>query len=69
MEESSTYQLIMERGARKHLIQAILEQDRLKFGDPKADQLATLQGINDLDRLDELHRRSVTATTWDELLA
>ena len=69
MEESSTYQLIEERGARKVLTQAILKHGRLKCGEPKADQLTTLQGIEDLDRLEELHRRSVTATTWEELLS
>ena len=69
MEESSTYQLIMERGERKALIRTIVEQGRLKFGEPDADRLATLQKAKDLDRLGEMSRRIITATTWDELLA
>ena len=69
MEESSGYQLIMKRGERKALIRTVLDLGRLKFGDLDADQLASLQRTKDLDRLGEMSRRIITATTWDELLA
>ena len=69
MEESSTYQLIMERGERKALIRTILEQGRRKFGEPKADQVSTFQGIKDLDRLTEVSLRIISAASWDEFLA
>ena len=69
MEESSGYQLIMERGEQKALIRTILKLGRLKFGEPTAEQMSALQGIRELDRLEELTDRSVTATTWEELLA
>ena len=69
MEESSGYQLILERGEVKGLIRAIREQGRLKFGQPNAEQLSALQRIQDMDRLEEVNRRILSATTWDELLA
>ena len=69
MEESSDYQLIMERGEQKALIRTLLKQGRLKFGEPNANQLSTLQGIKDLDRLDELIARRDAVETWEELLA
>ena len=69
MEESSGYQLIMERGERKALISTILDLGQLKFGEPEADQVSTLQGIKDLGRLKELLRRRDVAATWEDLLA
>ena len=69
MEESSTYQLIEELGGRKYLTRAILDLGRLKFGEPTATQLSALEGIRELDRLEEMNRRILTAMTWDELLA
>ena len=69
MEESSTYQLIMERGELRALLRTLLDQGRRKFGEPDDDQLSTIQGIKDIDRLNELLRRRDTATTWDELLS
>ena len=73
MEESSGYQLIMERGEAKGekrtLIRTILEQGRLKFGEPETDQESSIQQTEDLTRLRELSRRIIMATTWEEFLA
>lgn len=73
MEESSGYQLIMERGVAKGeqraLVRTILDLGRMKFGEPEADQQVAIQQIDDLDRLGEMSRRIITATTWNELLA
>jgi hypothetical protein len=73
MEESSGYQLILKRGEakgeRRTLIRTILEQGGLKFGEPGEDRQAAIQQLTDHERLRELSRRIITATTWDELLA
>ena len=69
MEESSGYQLIMERGEQKALIRVILKEGRLKFGEPNASQLSSLQGIKDLGRLEELIGRRDSVATWEDLLA
>ena len=72
MEESSGYQLILERGVAKGEMNAhhdlILDQGRQKFGEPSPDHLSTFSNINDLDRLKKVGRRIITATTWEELL-
>ena len=73
MEESSGYQLIEERGMAKGeqraLIRTLLDLGRRKFGEPDANQLSAIQGIEDLARLDELIRRRDAVATWEELLA
>ena len=73
MEESSGYQLIMERGEAKGEVRGqhnlILDLGRLRFGEPEPDQLSTLMHITKLERLKEVGRRIITATTWDELLS
>jgi hypothetical protein len=68
LEESSTYQLIMERGERKALLRIILEHGRLKFGEPEAGHLSILQGIEDIEQLIETFCRIHTVGTWKELL-
>ena len=73
MEESSGYQIILERGEAKGEVRAhydlLLDLGRLKFGEPETDQHATIQGIKDLDRLTEVSLRIISAASWDEFLA
>jgi hypothetical protein len=73
MEESSTYQLIMERGEakgeRRTLIQTILRQGRKKFGEPDAASLALVEGLSDIDRLLAITDRILDVTNWQELLS
>ena len=69
MEESSGYQLIMERGEQKALIRIILKQGRRKFGEPDSATLALVERLTDIDRLQALTDRILDVTTWQELLS
>ncbi len=69
MEESSGYQLIMERGERKSLIQTLFRQGRKKFGEPNSATLALVERLTDIDRLQALTDRILDVTTWQELLS
>jgi hypothetical protein len=72
MKESSTYQAILEEGRGEG---AIAEARKLlrsfgddKFGPPDARIAASVRGIDDLARLEELCDRLKTAKSWPELL-
>lgn len=73
MEESTTYQYILqkgeERGEMRSLRATILRQGRRKFGEPSAEQMQSLEGIANLERLQEVTDRVSDATSWEELLA
>ena len=65
IEESTTYQAIMRRGVKE----TILRQGRRKFGEPSAEQVQSLEGIANRERLQQLADRILDATSWQELLA
>ena len=71
LEDSTTYQWILEQGVAKGKSLAsrlLLAQGRKKFGSvPRAE--ATLQGITDSERLERIAERIFEATDWDDLLA
>ena len=73
MEESSTYQLIMERGEvkveRRTLIQTLLRLGRKKFGEPDSATLSLIESLTDVDRLQALTDRILDVTSWQELLS
>jgi predicted transposase YdaD len=69
MEESTTYQLIISRGRLNEARRILLRQGRMKFGEPDAAVSATLEGIPDLDRLERMTDRILSATSWQDLLA
>jgi hypothetical protein len=68
MEESGTYQLILEEGAIKHQRQLILKTGREKLGEPTEKQKNKLSAIEDLERLDRMVLKVETAKSWDSLL-
>ncbi len=69
MEESVTYQAIVEKGAVKALHRLLLEQGRSKFGPaPEAIEQA-LRNITDVERLDRLGVQLLRVSSWQELLA
>jgi len=72
MEESTTYQYILEKGAEKGAIkearQTLLRQGTKKFGLPEPAAKAQLEGIEDLDRLHDLELRILDVPNWQELL-
>jgi hypothetical protein len=73
MEESSTYQHILQLGEQKGQVRqaqrSLLRQGRQRFGKPAAATEAALAAITDLDRLDRMTDVILTAASWDELLA
>jgi hypothetical protein len=77
LKDSSFYQVLLKegrevglregeiKGARKLLIR----MGRIRFGRLPRTTRATIEAIDDLDRLERLADRILTATSWDELLA
>lgn len=68
MEESVTYQAIIEKGELRHAHRMLLLQGAKQFGPPSAEVRAAVEGIRDLDRLDQLCLRVLSAASWQELL-
>jgi predicted transposase YdaD len=80
MKESVTYQAILEEGEAKGeakgkvagaLSEArkfLLRQGAIRFGPPAARVTAALEGIADVERLEELGERLLSAASWEELL-
>jgi hypothetical protein len=68
MEESTTFQWILEQGAIAELQKMLLGQGRKRLGEPNEDVKAALKAITDLDRLERLGDQVIDASTWQELL-
>jgi hypothetical protein len=77
MKESVTYQAILEEGEAKgeargeanEARKILLLLGRDQFGEPSAKVRATLDGLADVSRLEELTIRLKHATSWQDLLA
>lgn len=68
MKELPGYKFIMEKGAVQHARESILRQGRLRFGVPSEKELAKLDAIEELDRLDRILDKVPTASGWSALL-
>ena len=72
MEESSTYQWVLEQGrqegARRELQKTLLLQGNKQFQGTPRSVKAAIQAITDLARLEELSVQLLDATNWEELL-
>lgn len=76
MEESVTYQAIVQKGLQKGRQEGRQEQARKillllgeeKFGAPDASIVSAVEGVADLERLQELNRQVLHAASWAELL-
>jgi predicted transposase YdaD len=72
MEESSTYQAILEKGEARGAIREAKKVLRLQgdaaFGPPDTRTAATIERLADLERLEELLKRVRTAENWRDLL-
>jgi len=72
MEESSTYQWVIEKGMVKGILRVLrktlLDLGTRRFESPTAATLARLNTIDDLERLDRMTNRLLDATDWDDLL-
>jgi hypothetical protein len=69
LQESSSYQLILEEGGIKEARKIVLRLGRIRFGTPDEMTRETIEAIDDLDRLERLSERLLTASSWAELLA
>ena len=76
MEESTTYQAILEKGiakgkdvgAREELRKVLLLLGQDRFGPASARVSRALNAINELERLEGLTVRLLKVSSWQELL-
>jgi hypothetical protein len=68
MQESGTYQLILEEGAVKYAREMLLEQGEALLGKPTEKHKNKLSTIEDLERLKRMALKVLTAKSWDSLL-
>jgi predicted transposase YdaD len=81
MEESSTYQWVIQKGmekgiekgieigGKKALKETLIDLGTRRFGPPTAATLARINVIDDFVRLDRMTHRLLDAAEWDDLLA
>lgn len=81
LKDSSFYQVLlkegkelgMEEGLRlgqlKEARKLLIRQGRIRFGRLPNPTRAVIEAIDDLERLEQLSERILTATSWDDLLA
>lgn len=69
LEDSSVYHWILAKGEVKEARNILFRIGRKRFGPPSPTVTTTLEGIKDLNRLEELSERLLDVTSWDELLA
>ena len=68
MRESSTFMAILDEGRIDEARKIIFRQGRLRFGEPGAIVQTTLEGIEDIGRLESMCDRMLEAASWPELL-
>ncbi len=69
MEESTTYQAILEEGALREAREALLCLGQKRFQTIPAAVKRSIAAITDLERLRELRLRVLDVASWQELLA
>ena len=73
MEESSTIQAFLEEGRVKGLAEEakriILFLGPMRFGAADEEVKAKLDEIHDLEHLEDMIKRILIASSWDELFA
>jgi hypothetical protein len=68
MRDSDTYLAILDEGREDQVKKDILRLGQQRFGPPEEAITARLSGITELDRLDRLVDRLLTAAGWQDLL-
>jgi hypothetical protein len=66
LEDSSTYQMLLDRGRIDEARKLLLRQGQIRFGPPDAPTRTAIETLKDLERLSE---RLLDALSWAELLA
>lgn len=69
MHVSDTYQMILEEGEARHARNVLLRLAGRHLGAADGETVAAIEAIDDIGVLDTLIDQSVTATSWDDLLA
>ncbi len=69
VEESTTYQYILEQGAIKEARRMLLEMGATKFGAPARKVRSAIKELEDISRLRRIALRLITAGSWDDALA
>jgi hypothetical protein len=70
LEDSTFFEVIEEKGAVKAIQKMLLLQGQSRFGAPAdAETTARIKAITDLSRLEELSKRLLQVSSWQELLA
>jgi hypothetical protein len=68
MRESSVYVQFVKEGSIFEARKLILRMGQIRFGIPEAGTRARVEAITDLDRLEYLAEKLLTASDWDDLL-
>ncbi len=76
MKESVTYQAILKEGLEEGITEGsiqearkiLLLQGRSQFGEPSAEELAAVNAMTDVQKLEKLTVRLLRASSWQDLL-
>jgi hypothetical protein len=68
LEDSTTYQYIIEQGEIKGVRRMLLELGTNRFGAPTKQVRAAIQELEDLSRLRRMGVRVLTAASWNDIL-
>jgi hypothetical protein len=69
VQESTTYQAILEEGAVLALQKILVRQGEQRFGPASATTRTYIKTIEDLGRLERMTDQLQRAASWSELLA
>jgi hypothetical protein len=68
VEDSTSYQWILQQGGLKNVRQLLLDLGEDRFGKPDDATVSSITGIEDLSRLMRMGRRLLRVNSWQELL-
>lgn len=68
MHESDTFLAILDEGQEMYARKAVIIVGQEKCGSVPDEVKNRLENIRDLERLDRMLRRALTAANWDEIL-
>ena len=69
MEDSVTYQAIVEKGEIRGLQRTLLQLGRKRFGQPDDATSLSIRSIQSVERLDKLAERILEANSWSDLFS